>query len=135
MQKVEKVCVQIVQARFAFKTHVELLPENSFCNGDSPIPLFCEEGVAEDQVCLPISLADVFDFCNDVFCRPRAIWRSDSMWAIGAEFRTTPAGKHWKRVTRCPHRSADRVASTVEQVPGRESQTVQIVDCRAGERA
>src|SRR5262249_30083780 len=104
MQEVEKVLVEIVQPSFAFEADVEFFTDYSFRNTDRAMALFCEQGIAEDQVCLTELSADALDFSDDVFRRPRAIGRGDPVRTIGAEFRAAAAGKHRERMTRCPNR-------------------------------
>src|SRR5437764_13783918 len=55
------------------------------------------------------------------------------MRAIRAELRATSARKHRKRVPGSEQRTPNRVTPSMEQVPGGERQTIQIVNCKTGE--
>jgi hypothetical protein len=67
MQKVEKVFVEIVQPSFAFEADIEVLTKYSFRDTYRAMALFCEQGIAENQVRLTELSADALDFSDDVF--------------------------------------------------------------------
>src|SRR5262245_65447306 len=52
------------------------------------------------------------------------------MRAVGAKLRTTPARKNRESVAGCAYRATHGMTASVEQMPSRKGQAVQIIDRR-----
>src|SRR5207249_1167974 len=91
VQQIDQIFVQIVETRFAFESDFKVLAEDPFRNFNGALPLFGEQGIAENKVRLPIAPANVLHLRQDVCGRPRAIRRRDSMRTISAKLRATSA--------------------------------------------